>query len=57
MISFKQQFKEEERMKISFVSVRLVASVTNGGSYYPEFVAKRKSGSSLSSELLFGDDE
>lgn len=44
-------------MEISFVFDRLVTSVTNGGSYYPEVVANRKSGSSLSSELLYGDDE
>lgn len=44
-------------MKISFVFDRLLISVTNGGSYYPEVVANRKSGSSLSSERLCGDDE
>lgn len=56
-IRFKQWFIENKRMKISFVFDRLVTSVTNDGSYYPEVVANRKSGSSLSSELLCGDDE
>lgn len=40
-----------------FVFDRLVTSVTNGGSCYPEVVANSEAGSSLTSELLCRDDE
>lgn len=40
-----------------FVVDRLVTSATNGGSCYPVVVANSESGSSLTSELLYRDDE